>query len=125
MRKMCVLTWLLSATLLAAGAGYHVTGEIKIGGEGGWDYATADSAARRLYVSHATHVAVVDLDKGMVVGDIPDTPGVHGAGFSTKAGHGFTTNGGDQTVTMFDLKSSPPSRTARGWMPWAGILRKS
>src|SRR6202008_5046550 len=42
---------------------------------------------------------------GKVLGDIPNTPGVHGAGFSTKAGHGFTTNGGDQTVTMFDLKT--------------------
>ena len=48
---------------------------------------------------------VVDGATGKVVGDIPNTPGVHGAGFSTKAGHGFTTNSGDQTVTMFDLKT--------------------
>ena len=58
--------------------GYHILNEIKIGGEGGWDYLTVDSAARRLYVSHATHVVVVDLDTNKVVGDIPDTPGVHG-----------------------------------------------
>src|SRR5678816_2076537 len=48
---------------------------------------------------------VVEGATGKVVGDIPNTPGVHGAGFSTKAGHGFTTNSGDQTVTMFDLKT--------------------
>jgi YVTN family beta-propeller protein len=48
---------------------------------------------------------VVDGATGKVVGDIPSTPGVHGAGIATKAGHGFTTNGGDQTVTMFDLKT--------------------
>jgi len=49
---------------------------------------------------------VVDGDTGNVLGDIPNTPGVHGAGIATKAGHGFTTNGGDSTVTMFDLKNT-------------------
>ena len=48
---------------------------------------------------------VIDGATGKVLGDIPNTPGVHGAGIATKAGHGFTTNGGDQTVTMFDLKT--------------------
>ena len=105
MRKMCVVALLQSATLLAAGAGYHVTGEIKIGGEGGWDYATADSAARRLYVSHATHVAVVDLDKGTVVGDIPDTPGVHGIALAPDLNRGFISNGRGNNVTIFDLKT--------------------
>ena len=58
--------------------GYHVKTKFKIGGEGGWDYAATDSAARRLYVSHATQVEVLDLDNGSVVGKIPDTPGAHG-----------------------------------------------
>jgi len=65
---------ILPATvLLAAATGYHILGEITIGGDGGWDYLSVDSAARRLYVSHQSHVVVVDLDSNKVVGDIPDT----------------------------------------------------
>ena len=93
---------LLSALLLAA-SGYHVLTEIKIGGEGGWDYLTVDSAARRLYVSHATHVVVVDLDKNAIVGDIQDTPGVHGIAIAKDLGKGFISNGRGNNVTIFDL----------------------
>src|SRR5262245_53192405 len=93
------------AAVLAAATGYHVLGEIKIGGEGGWDYLTADSAARRLYVSHATHVVVVDLDAGKVVGDIPDTPGVHGIAVAPALNRGFVSNGRGNNVTIFDLKT--------------------
>ena len=66
---------------------------------------TVEPATGRVFVSRGTHVMVVEGATGKVLGDIPDTPGVHGAGLVTKAGHGFTTNGGDQTVTMFDLKT--------------------
>jgi DNA-binding beta-propeller fold protein YncE len=76
-----------------------------IKGEGGTDYVTVEAATGRVFVSRATHMMVVDGATGKVLGDIPNTPGVHGAGLVTKAGHGFTTNGGDQTVTMFDLKT--------------------
>jgi DNA-binding beta-propeller fold protein YncE len=76
-----------------------------IQGEGGTDYVAADAATGRVFVSRATHMMVVDGATGKVVGDIPNTPGVHGAGIAAKAGHGFTTNGGDQNVTMFDLKT--------------------
>src|SRR5579872_899706 len=76
-----------------------------IKGEGGTDYVTVESATGRVFVSRGTHMMVVDGATGKVLGDIPNTPGVHGAGIATKAGHGFTTNGGDQTVTMFDLKT--------------------
>jgi DNA-binding beta-propeller fold protein YncE len=76
-----------------------------IKGDGGTDYVSVDSATGRVFVSRATHVMVVDGATGKVLGDIPNTPGVHGVGFAPKAGHGFTTNGGDQTVTMFDLKT--------------------
>jgi YVTN family beta-propeller protein len=89
----------------AAATGYHVVGEIKIGGEGGWDYLTADSAARRLYVSHATHVVVVDLDANKIVGDIPDTPGVHGIAIAPELNRGFVSNGRGNNVTIFDLKT--------------------
>src|SRR5579872_7271906 len=76
-----------------------------IKGEGGTDYVTVESATGRVFVSRGTHMMVVDGATGKVLGDIPDTPGVHGAGIATKSGHGFTTNGGDSTVTMFDLKT--------------------
>ncbi len=76
-----------------------------IKGEGGTDYVTAEAATGRVFVSRGTHMMVVDGATGKVVGDILNTPGVHGAGIATKAGHGFTTNSGDKTVLMFDLKT--------------------
>jgi DNA-binding beta-propeller fold protein YncE len=76
-----------------------------IKGDGGTDYVAVESATGRVFVSRGTHMMVVEGATGKVLGDIPDTPGVHGAGIATKAGHGFTTNGGDQTVTMFDLQT--------------------
>jgi DNA-binding beta-propeller fold protein YncE len=76
-----------------------------IKGEGGTDYVTVEPATGRVFVSRSTHMMVVDGATGKVLADIANTPGVHGAGLATKAGHGFTTNSGDQTVTMFDLKT--------------------
>lgn len=93
------------AILAVQGATYHVVGRITIGGEGGWDYLTVDAAARRLYVSHATHVQVVDLGRDSVVGDIPNTPGVHGIAVAAELGRGFISSGRDSTVTIFDLRT--------------------
>jgi YVTN family beta-propeller protein len=93
------------AVVLAAATGYHLTGEIQIGGEGGWDYLTVDSAAHRLYVSHATHVVVVDLETNRIIADIPDTPGVHGIALAPELGKGFISNGRGNNVTIFDLKT--------------------
>src|SRR5689334_25056845 len=76
-----------------------------IKGEGGTDYISAEAGTGRVFVSRSTHVMVVEGATGKVLGDIPNTPGVHGAAFAPKDGHGFTTNGGDETVTMFDLKT--------------------
>jgi len=76
-----------------------------IKGDGGTDYVSVESATGHVFVSRGTHVMVVDGATGKVLGDIPNTPGVHGVGIATKAGHGFTTNGGDKTVMMFDLKT--------------------
>ena len=76
-----------------------------IKGDGGTDYIAVESATGHVFVSRATHMMVVDGPTGKVLGDIPNTPGVHGAGIATKSGHGFTTNGNDSTVTMFDLKT--------------------
>src|SRR5579863_7831545 len=76
-----------------------------IKGDGGTDYIAAEAGTGHVFVSRATHMMVIEGPTGKVLGDIPNTPGVHGAGIVTKAGHGFTTNGGDATVTMFDLKT--------------------
>ena len=105
MRKFCCLILLSAVSAIAATTGYHILKQIKIGGEGGWDYLTVDSAARRLYVSHNTHVVVVDVDAGKVVGDIPDTQGVHGIAVIPELNRGFTSNGRANNVTIFDLKT--------------------
>ena len=108
MRKLlCVVLGLAvsASALRAASTGYHLLGEIKVGGEGSWDYLTVDSAARRLYVSHATHVVVIDIDAGKVVGDIPNTPGVHGIALAPELNRGFISNGRANTVSIIDLKT--------------------
>jgi YVTN family beta-propeller protein len=86
-------------------SGYHLLKKIDLGGDGGWDYLFMDSAARRLYVSHATHVVVIDADTFNPVGDIPDTSGVHGIAIAADLGRGFTSNGRDGSVTIFDAKT--------------------
>jgi DNA-binding beta-propeller fold protein YncE len=94
----------LSAPPRTAAQTFNVE-KFDIKGDGGTDYVAVESATGRVFVSRATHMMVVDGPTGKVVGDIPDTPGVHGAGIATRAGHGFTTNGGNSMVTMFDLKT--------------------
>ena len=89
-------------------SGYHVVKTIPIGGAGKWDYCVVDTAARRVYVSHGTHVVVLDADSNAVVGDIPDTLGVHGIALAPDLGRGFISNGKANTVTIFDLKTLKP-----------------
>jgi DNA-binding beta-propeller fold protein YncE len=99
---------MLFACPLVAGVAHAQTFKVEkfdIKGDGGTDYVSVDAATGRVFVSRSTHVMVVDGATGKVLADIPNTPGVHGVGIAPKAGHGFTTNGGDQTVTMFDLKT--------------------
>lgn len=103
------IVFLLFATVaMAADSGYHLIHTYKLGGEGGWDYLTLDSAAQRLYISRSTHVVVLDPDSGKVVGDIPDTPGVHGIALAPELGRGFVSNGREGTVTIFDIKTLKP-----------------
>jgi DNA-binding beta-propeller fold protein YncE len=89
----------------AGASGYHVIKTIPVGGEGFWDYLAADSSGRRLYISRGTHVQVLDTDSYTLVGDIPDTQGVHGIALAPELGRGFTSNGRANTVTIFDLKT--------------------
>jgi YVTN family beta-propeller protein len=102
---LAALTVAVPQVAESADGGYRVTKTLAIGGDDGWDYVGLDSAARRVYVSHGTHVVVLDADSGKVVGDIPDTQGVHGIAIAADAGRGFTSNGRANTVTVFDLKT--------------------
>ena len=86
-------------------SGYHLIKKVKLGGEGGWDYLTADPASRRLFISRGTHVMVVDADEGKVVGDIPNTSGVHGIALVPEMNKGFTSNGKSNTSTIFNMKT--------------------
>jgi DNA-binding beta-propeller fold protein YncE len=106
MKKLIMFCCLvLAANSYAADSGYHIIKRLRVGGEGGWDYLTVDGAARRLYISRSTHVMVIDLDTDEVVGDIPNTPGVHGIAVAPGLNRGFTSNGKADTSTIFDLKT--------------------
>lgn len=83
----------------------NVLRHIPIGGIDGWDYVTVDSDAHRLYVSHATKVEVVDTQTGKVVGQIPNTEGVHGIAIARALHRGFVSDGRTSLVTVFDLDS--------------------
>ena len=103
----------LLAALAAAGPaaaadsspGYHFLKEIPIAGDTGWDYLSIDSGGRRLYVTHGTHIVVIDLNNDSVVGDIADTPGIHGFALAQKLGRGFASDGGEAKVSVVDLKT--------------------
>jgi hypothetical protein len=102
---LCVGSFSGAALPAPGPSGYHVVKNIPAGGEGGWDYVYVDSDARRVYVSRGTHTMVVDADSNKVVGDIPDTQGVHGIAVAAELGRGFTSNGRSNDVTIFDLKT--------------------
>jgi len=119
MRKFIgILACVVMAATLNAADVYHQVKEIAIGGEGGWDYLIVDSAAHRVYVSHATKIVVADTETGKVVGEIPDLPGVHGFAIAPELGRGFTSNGRGNTSTIVDLKTLQPlGRVATGANP--------
>src|ERR1700752_2000811 len=82
--------------------GYKVETRYPVPGNGGFDYVTIDSSMRRLYLSHGTQVDVVDADSGKLIGTISETPGVHGIAIASESKHGFTSNGRENKVSMFD-----------------------
>jgi len=100
--KTMLAVVLFGGLLVQSGTGYNVVGRYPIGGVGGFDYISIDSSARRLYVSHGTQVEVLDADNGKIIGTIADTPGVHGAAIAAAFKHGFTSNGREHKVSMFD-----------------------
>jgi DNA-binding beta-propeller fold protein YncE len=113
MRSKCLLIFAIALAFSvlhsnrswAAEGPYHFIAKIDIGGEGGWDYASVDSAARRLYVTHGAKIVVIDLDKNAVIGEITDTPGVHGFALAPELGLGFSSNGMENKASIVDLKT--------------------
>ncbi len=107
---ICCALAVLAVTGVADAASSPVfsVSKTSIGGDGGHDYILAEPGTGRVFLSRETHVMVIDGANGKPIGDIPDTPRVHGIALAPKWKHGFTTNGGDSTVTMFDLKTLVP-----------------
>ena len=103
--KTISLLLITALAALAAPPTYKVITKIKIGGGNRWDYAYVDSANHRLYVSHGTQTEVIDTTTDKLVGTIPDTKGVHGIAIANDLGKGFTSDGTDNDVTVFDIKT--------------------
>jgi hypothetical protein len=114
------------ANISVPAAEYHSLKEIPVGGAGGFDYLTVDSPARRLYVSHGTKVVVIDLEKDAVVGEIADTPGIHGIAIAPELQRGFTSNGREAKASIFDPGFST-NRDNRRFIPLmaGGIMQRS
>ena len=107
MRKtLMMMAWVAVAAFAvqAQDGPYKLVKEIQIGGEGGWDYLSVDSAGKRLYVSHATKAVVIDISKDAVIGEIADTPGIHGA-IAVPPGRVFTSNGRGNNASIVDAKT--------------------
>lgn len=94
-----------NSTSAQTASGYHIIDSLTLGGEGGWDYLTVDTTTERLYVSRGMRAQIVDLTRLSIVGEIPNTPGIHGVALTPALGRGYTSNGRDSSVTIFDLKT--------------------
>jgi DNA-binding beta-propeller fold protein YncE len=117
--RVLLLPSALAAAATPAAAQTFTVAKYAIGGDGGTDYVTAEPGTDRVFVSRSTHVMVVDGRTGKVLGDIPNTPRMHGVGIAPRWKHGFTTNAGDSTVTMFDLATLAPLKKTR--IPQGGL----
>jgi len=104
-RSIALLVPLLALAPAGFAQGYKMTGSIPLGGSGGWDYLSADSQNRRLYISHGPEVEVVDLDSHKAVGKLSGFKGVHGIAIADDLGVGFVSDGGNNQVVSFDLKT--------------------
>lgn len=102
---ICIIVLLSTSKQLIAQPGYKVINQIHLEGDGGWDYLSVDESAGRLYVSHSSMALVVDLKTGKQLGKISDTNGIHGIAVAPSLNKGFTSNGRDSSVTVFDLKT--------------------
>jgi DNA-binding beta-propeller fold protein YncE len=101
-----------SASPMKLDTGYKLIKEVRVPGEGGWDYISVDSEARRIYVSHGDQIQVLNADSGKLAGQIP-APGAHGVALAPDLHRGFTSNGKDKTVTVFDTKTLAVIKTVK------------
>jgi hypothetical protein len=102
-----------AATPAPASSGYHVVKTVSIPGDEGWDYLTVDAAARRVYISHGSHVVVMNADTYAIEGDVPDTQGVHGIALAPDLGRGFVSAGRANVAVIFDMKSLATLNTVK------------
>jgi YVTN family beta-propeller protein len=107
-RLLLIAMMVCASAAFGAAANYELLKKIAVPGTGGWDYVTVDAAARRVYISHATQVEVLDADSLALVGTIPNTPGVHGIAIASEAGRGYISAGKSDAVVPFDLKTLKP-----------------
>ncbi len=97
---------MIPALCIAADApGFKITKHYAVPGDGGFDYVTFDQSSNRIYASHGTEVNVLDADSGKLLGKVDDTPGVHGIAIVPALHRGFTTNGAESTVSVFDTNT--------------------
>ncbi len=99
---IALLAGAITFTVQGAGVEYRLLKEIPVGGAGGFDYLTVDAAARRLYVSHGTKAVIIDIEKNTVIGELGDTPGIHGIAIAPEARRVFTSNGREAKASIFD-----------------------
>jgi len=103
---IAIFLFVIQISLAQTGTGeYKVIKSIPVEGNGGWDYLTVDKPSQRLFISHGTCVDVLDLKTEKVIGQIPNTPGVHGIAVVQSMNKGFITAGRIDSVVVFDLKT--------------------
>ncbi len=108
MKRFLVVLLTLLGMLISAPAqdsGFKVIDKVQLGGEGGWDYLYADTLTGMLFISRGTHVQVMDMSQKTLVGDIPNTNGVHGIALAHEFGKGYISDGRDTAVTVFEVQS--------------------
>jgi DNA-binding beta-propeller fold protein YncE len=102
---LAIVSSVPAATPAPGASGYHLAKTVPVPGDEGWDYALVDSEARRVYISHGSHVVVLNADTYAIEGDVPETPGVHGIAVAPDLGRGFISAGRANTAVIFDLKT--------------------
>jgi DNA-binding beta-propeller fold protein YncE len=99
------LAAIMLAGVTAPAAAYHLAREVKLAGAEGWDYLTVDASRGRLFVTHGTHVEVLDSTTLTLAGAVADTPGVHGVAIADSLAHGYVSAGATSSIVVFDLTS--------------------
>lgn len=103
--RLWIFLALAGLCMAAQPPGFKTTKKYPVPGDGGFDYIVFDSSSNRLYVSHGTEVDVLDAESGAVLGKIEGTPGVHGVAIVPNLHLGFTSNGENATVSVFDTST--------------------